>query len=109
MVMMDIAEGFVAAVAIGSIVFLVQIVGIFITYKAATSVAGCIEISVTATTKGEMAVSFIIFSVDPPAAAVTGCGHLVQTILAVILLVKDIFFTGFQNTAAVNAGMVAHI
>ena len=93
----------------GSIVFFIQIVGIFISHQAATSVAGCIEISVTATTKGESAVNLVILGVDPPASAVTGCGHLVQAILAVIFFIKDVLFTGLQNTAVVNAGMVAHL
>ena len=94
---------------LGSIVLFIQIVGIFIAYQAATPVTCCIEISITATAKGETAVAFVIFGVDPPTAAVTGCGYVIQTIFAVIFFVKDVLFTGHQNTATANTGMVAHI
>ena len=49
-----------------------------------------------------------IFLMNRTARFIAGGSHFVQTVFTKIFFVKDVFFTGLQNTAAVNTGTVVH-
>ena len=108
-VVMDVAELFVAAMTVGDVIVIIEIVGIFIGDQPAASIASGVEISLAAVTEGDVVIAFIFFLEYPFATAVTGGCQFLKAVFTVELVIEIVCFTGLQNTAAVNTGMVAHI
>ena len=98
-----------AVMAIGNIIVIVFIVGIFIADQPAAALTGRIEISEAAAAEGQMCIAFIVIPEDALAAMVTNGGQFVNTGFTVDAIMEMVFLSRFQDTAAVVANIVAHI
>ena len=65
-------------------------------------------IHITPVTEADVAVTFVIVFEYPPAAIRAEGGQIIKATLTVEFLVKDVFFSIRQDTAAVYTSMVAH-
>lgn len=70
---------YIAAVAIGDVVIVIRIMGIFIADQPSAPITGSVEADKAAAAEGNAMIALILVPEDPFSAAVTGGGQFIKT------------------------------
>jgi hypothetical protein len=98
----------VTVVAVRDVIIVAFVVGVFLEDQQTAAFAADIVPGITPAAERSITVSLIVVPIEPLAAMRAEDRQFLQAVLAVDLLMKEVFFSFFQYTAAVGTDGFIH-